>query len=470
MNPTRTSFRLLPTALVGLALLAATACEPTKSLQTPETFLAGRYGVRLITITTTDSSLATGEQTQATGLLHGWHDNLIAGPTVRWTISPAAVATISSTGLITAGTTSGVATVYATADDVSASMKITVSATSAATPSEPEPTTPSDPQVTTRPGAFYVSPNGSDANPGTEAQPWRTLMSALPRLRAGQTLYLRGGTYQENVKNPAIQPGLPTSRITLAAYPGERPVLVGLLWLTRPSYWTLDGINVTWQAGNPSTSHMVKMTNGIGWVIESSELWGARSFANLLVYGSRAGEPANWVVRNNCIHDTYASNSGSQDQNMYVNSGTSAGSGLIERNLIFNAPNGMNVKLGYGSSSPSGNDGTANVTVRYNTMAGSLKPLMVTEQSHDNVIERNLVVRGADSYAIRAYRLTGANNVFRDNGFTSFSKLQYADAGYTSLTQGAGNSSQLDPKFNGIGCGMFKPSDASAQAFGRFAR
>jgi hypothetical protein len=469
MNPTRTSFRRLQPALAGLAFLAATGCEPTKSLQTPETLFEsspaqreGKYGVQFITITTTDSSLATGEQTQATGVLYGWHDNLIAGPTVAWAISPANVATISSTGLITAGTTSGTATVYATADDVTRSMTITVDATSAATPS--------DPQVTTRPGAFYVSPNGSDSNPGTEAQPWRTLTSALPRLRAGQTLYLRGGTYSENVKNPAIQPGLPTSRITLAAYPGERPVLVGLLWLTRPSYWTLDGINVTWQAGNPSTSHMVKMTNGIGWVIENSELWGARSFANLLVYGSRAGEPANWVVRNNCIHDTYASNSGSQDQNMYVNSGTSAGAGLIERNLIFNAPNGMNVKLGYGSSTPSGNDGTANVTVRYNTMAGALKPLMVTEQSHDNVIERNLVVRGTDSYAIRAYRLTGANNVFRDNGFTSFSKLQYADAGYTSLTQGAGNSVQLDPKFDGTGCGTFKPSDATSQAFGRFAR
>jgi hypothetical protein len=214
---------------------------------------------------------------------------------------------------------------------------------------------------------------------------------------------------------------------------------------------------------------MVKVTNGTGWIYQNSELWGARSFANLLVVGNVAGEPANWIVRQNCVHDTYATNTGNHDHNMYINTGTKAGMGLIERNIIFNAPNGQNVKLGYGRSTPQPGDGTANVTVRYNTMYSSLKNVLVSDESHDNTVEKNIISTSADGYAIRAYRLSGTNNVFRNNVFHGFRMLQYADDGYNSVENGGGNLFPLDPKFDGTGCGMFKPSDASAQAFGRFA-
>jgi hypothetical protein len=49
------------------------------------------------------------------------------------------------------------------------------------------------------PGNFVDPARGDDKAPGTEAAPWRTLAAALPRLKAGDTLYLRGGTYRENV-------------------------------------------------------------------------------------------------------------------------------------------------------------------------------------------------------------------------------------------------------------------------------
>jgi len=316
--------------------------------------------------------------------------------------------------------------------------------------------------------AHYVSPAGSDANAGTEAAPWRTLASAFAKLYPGDTLYLRGGTYTENVQ-PAIRPGRADARIIVRAYPGERPVLAGLLWLSRPSYWTLDGLNVTWNPSNSAGSHMVKMVNGTGWVLENAELWGAHSFAALLVYGSLTGEPAGWTVRNNCVHDTYSSNNTSQDQNLYINTGTTAGAGLIERNVIFGAPNGMNVKLGYGRTTPEPGDGTANVTVRYNTMYGALKNLMVTDESHDNLIERNLVIESASNYFLRSYRLSGSANVFRNNVFYGASQLQYADPGYQPVTDGGGNLFPLDPQFGAMGCGAFRPASATAQAYGRYA-
>ena len=319
-------------------------------------------------------------------------------------------------------------------------------------------------------GTYFVATDGSDDNPGIEEAPWRTIGHALPQLRPGQILYLRGGTYVENIKNPAIVAGRADARITVAGYPGERPVIVGLLWLTRPNYWTITRVNVTWSDANLSTEHMVKITNGVGWIYRSSELWGARSYAALLVSGTAAGEPADWTVRGNCIHDTYPSNNSNRDHNLYVNTGTAAGAGMVAYNVIYNAPNGQNVKLGYGASVAQPDDGTANVTVRYNTMYGALKNVLVADGSHSNVIERNIIAAGEDGYAIRAYRLTGANNVFRDNVFSGFERLQYADPGYASLTDGGGNLFPLDPEFDGASCDAFRPLNAAAQPYGRHAR
>src|SRR5215212_8647898 len=49
-------------------------------------------------------------------------------------------------------------------------------------------------------GTHFVSTTGSDSNPGTEARPWRTIRQSLTRLKPGQRLYVRGGTYKENIK------------------------------------------------------------------------------------------------------------------------------------------------------------------------------------------------------------------------------------------------------------------------------
>ena len=42
---------------------------------------------------------------------------------------------------------------------------------------------------------YYVATNGSDSNPGTQSQPFQTVQKGLSVLQAGDTLYLRGGTY-----------------------------------------------------------------------------------------------------------------------------------------------------------------------------------------------------------------------------------------------------------------------------------
>ncbi|MFF4030857.1 carbohydrate-binding protein [Streptomyces sviceus] len=73
---------------------------------------------------------------------------------------------------------------------------------------------------------LYVSPSGTDSAAGTVTAP-TTLTSAISRISAGGTIYLRGGTYaySSTVTIPAGNNGTSAARTTLSAYPGETPVL-----------------------------------------------------------------------------------------------------------------------------------------------------------------------------------------------------------------------------------------------------
>ncbi len=85
--------------------------------------------------------------------------------------------------------------------------------------------------------AIYVAPTGDDANPGTRQQPLRTIQVAVDQAQAGDTVYVRQGVYHEvvTIKNS----GRPDQPLTVAAYPGERPVIDGAYRLPEgePARW-----------------------------------------------------------------------------------------------------------------------------------------------------------------------------------------------------------------------------------------
>jgi len=65
-------------------------------------------------------------------------------------------------------------------------------------------------------GFVFVSPEGDDANPGTFAKPWKTVMRAAQPVEdpVGTTLYLRGGTYAVEVPAAVARRTLTCSRST----------------------------------------------------------------------------------------------------------------------------------------------------------------------------------------------------------------------------------------------------------------
>jgi len=76
---------------------------------------------------------------------------------------------------------------------------------------------------------YYVAPNGNDANPGTEMQPFATMEKAQATVLAGDTVYFRGGTYlytSATAANGVLldKSGKAGSRINYFAYTNEVPI------------------------------------------------------------------------------------------------------------------------------------------------------------------------------------------------------------------------------------------------------
>ena len=104
-------------------------------------------------------------------------------------------------------------------------------------PTRPLPKTTNRP-LGDGPSWFVDADKGDDKNDGTMAKPWKTLGHALKKLKPGNTLYLRGGTYYER---PSLsRSGTAEAPIAIRAFPEEFVVIDGgrrEFWEEPPSCW-----------------------------------------------------------------------------------------------------------------------------------------------------------------------------------------------------------------------------------------
>ena len=120
---------------------------------------------------------------------------------VTWSVEEgAAGGAVTSAGRYTAPAAAGTYHVVAKSTAAPSALDRATITVTAAPPPPPPPTGPQ----------LYVAPDGNDANPGTEAQPWRTIQKAMNAATPGATVNVRGGTYRErltlNVSGTADKP------------------------------------------------------------------------------------------------------------------------------------------------------------------------------------------------------------------------------------------------------------------------
>jgi len=101
--------------------------------------------------------------------------------------------------------------------------------------------------------SFYVSTTGDDSNPGTQTAPWRTIQHAADTARAGSTVNVRAGVYEELVTVNASG-NASDGFITFRSYPGETAVLdaahftpsgrIAVVTIQNKSYVRIEGFEI----------------------------------------------------------------------------------------------------------------------------------------------------------------------------------------------------------------------------------
>jgi hypothetical protein len=236
---------------------------------------------------------------------------------------------------------------------------------------------------------YYVATNGNNSNPGTEGQPFRTISKGVSVLAPGNTLYIRGGVYQEQVT--VSKSGTASQPIKILAYPGETPVIDGnnyqlptgdwgVLFKLLGNYIQVSGLEVRYsnwmgvglygeydEVHNLNVHH--NMENGILAVgnyglVEGCNVWsnaysnyqGKKTRGNWASGLSAARHPTGAVLRGNTVYDNWGEGLSTYEavgtlmednvvydnkQNVYLSDSTGV---MFRRNLVYCTPGNENSK------------------------------------------------------------------------------------------------------------------------------
>src|SRR6266576_134223 len=319
-----------------VTVAAVSQADPTKSGSAQVTITPA--AVVRVTISPVSATVGAGGTQQFTATVENTSNTAVTWQVSGVTGGNATVGTISSSGLYTAPAV------------VPNPATVTVTAVSQA-----DPTKSGSAQVTITAVigiAFYVSTTGNDSNPGTILSPWRTIQHAANSVQAGDTVYVRGGVYNESVNISASGSAI-AGPITFQTFPGENAIVdgtglvpstssaQGLIHITNQSYISIQGLEIRnyqtasasaipagiWVSG--SGSNIQILNNVIHNIVTTSETTG--SAFGIAVYGTAApasldsvtisgnqvyglktgtsesvnvdGNVTNFAITNNIIHD-----------------------------------------------------------------------------------------------------------------------------------------------------------------------
>jgi parallel beta-helix repeat protein len=275
---------------------------------------------------------------------------------------------------------------------------------------------------------LFVATDGSDANDGTSAAPWRTLQHAADLVNPGDTIIVRAGNYTGFYLD---RDGTPADRI---AFQAESGVTINQRNATTPDginlegadFITIEGFNVV---GMPRTgirsviNHDVILRNN---QLDQNGYWGiltghsediliegnvaSRSGIEHGIYVSNSGD--NPIIRNNIIW-------GNRANGIHMNGDLSQGGdgiisgALVEGNVIYDN--------GVGGGSGINCDGVQNSIIRnnliYNTHASGISLYRIDGGggSSGNLVVNNTVLVAADGRWALNIQTGSTGNTVRNN-------------------------------------------------------
>lgn len=178
--------------------------------------------------------------------------------------------------------------------------------------------------------ARVAAPDGSDANPGTAARPYRTSTKLAGSLSTGQTGCLRAGTYV------ADKLRLQATGITLQTYPGDaRATLSGAVWLKGDEV-TLQELRLD---GTTTTQSVSVTINGDRDVLRNNEITNGNTRICVSPTDWQGLRASSFLIERNRIHNCGRLPNTNHDHGIYIGG---ADRGLVRDNVIYdNADRGL---------------------------------------------------------------------------------------------------------------------------------
>ncbi|NCQ54684.1 hypothetical protein GW777_06865 [Candidatus Peregrinibacteria bacterium] len=244
----------------------------------------------------------------------------------------------------------------------------------------------------------------SDSNSGTISQPWCTISKANQTLSAGDTVYIRGGTYSEAIV-PQTSGTSDTNMITYINYTGESPIISGIngypISFNNKQYIKVKGITLK---GN---SRFAEISGSNNIVLDGNNFSDANfntGYVSIFLYGgSHHNKIINNFIGNNSIGDIIRTSNGADynlfENNTVVNGGHSCinirSRYNIIRNNVFDNPLEKATEIAY-------------------QVSGSWDVMGVAEF---NVLENNIIRNAGPTYNYNGLQLTAPKNIIRFNEF-----------------------------------------------------
>ncbi len=253
---------------------------------------------------------------------------------------------------------------------------------------------------------YYVSPAGSDLNPGTINQPFATIQKAANIATEGSTIYIRGGVYNQKVR--VTHSGASGAPITFQNYQNEKVILDGSkIKLEDDGLFTIEDKNYI-------------QVNGLEFRnLKSTKV----SETPIGIYITGTG--SNIEIRNNYIHHIEANVKNGNAHGIAVY-GTSSNAQNNLNHIVIDNNEVANLKLGLSEAiAVNGNVDSFEVTdnkVHDNNNIGivligheGVSPVAALDQARNGIV-RNNIVHHNSSFNNTSYNEYSADGIYVDGG------------------------------------------------------